>query len=121
MIDPMPRDAPALVAAVNWIESLLLGTIATSVAVVCVAWIGYGAITGRFPVRRALTVIVGCFILFGARDIAGALFGLIVQRDGSAPTTGQPDSPLDLPPRALPRPAPNPFSPYGLEQVRAGA
>lgn len=54
----------------------LLGTAATAIAIICVADVGYQFLTGRVPTRHAITVIWGCFILFGAPGIAAALGAL---------------------------------------------
>lgn len=64
-----------LIAAVNWLSSLLLGSLGTTVAVIAVATIGFLMLTGRLPTRRAATVIIGCFILFGAGAIANGIIG----------------------------------------------
>ena len=71
-----PSGSGAIVAAVQWLESTLLGTIATTVAVIAVAGIGFMALSGRIDIRRALTVILGCFILFGASSIVAGLQSL---------------------------------------------
>jgi type IV secretion system protein VirB2 len=71
-------DAPGsstLVAAVSWLQGTLLGTIATSVAVIAVAWLGMLMLAGRLEIRRGLTTILGCFLLFGASAIAGGIQG----------------------------------------------
>jgi type IV secretion system protein VirB2 len=47
-----------------------VGAIATTVAVISVASVGFMALTGRVDLRRAATVILGCCILFGASSIA---------------------------------------------------
>jgi hypothetical protein len=60
----------------GWLEGTLLGTIATIVAVISVASIGFMALTGRVGLRRAATVILGCFILFGASSIVAGLEGM---------------------------------------------
>ena len=51
----------------------MLGTAATSVAVVSVAAVGLMMLSGRIDVRRAATVIVGCFVIFGAASIASGI------------------------------------------------
>lgn len=69
-------DAPGsspLVAAAVWLQETLLGTIATTVAVIAVSWIGMLMLAGRLEIRRGLTVIAGCFVLFGASAIAGGI------------------------------------------------
>lgn len=68
-------DSPssALVAAVQWLQGTLLGTVATTVAVIAVASVGLMMLSGRISFRRAGEVIVGCFIVFGASTIAAGL------------------------------------------------
>lgn len=68
-----PLGASPLVAAVLWLQNTLLGTIATTVAVIAVASVGVMMLTGRVELRRGATVIVGCFILFGATSIAAGI------------------------------------------------
>jgi type IV secretory pathway VirB2 component (pilin) len=63
-------SASPLVAAVFWLEAVLLGTLATTVAIIAVATVGFLMLTGRIDIKRGLTVVVGCFILFGASSIA---------------------------------------------------
>ncbi|NWE54557.1 TrbC/VirB2 family protein, partial [Brevundimonas sp. P7753] len=50
----------------QWVQELLLGPVATSIAVIAVAAIGLLMLSGRMNIRRSATVLVGCFILFGA-------------------------------------------------------
>jgi len=92
-----PASSSPLVAGVAWIEHALLGTAATSIAVICVAGVGYQFLTGRVPARRAITVILGCFILFGAPGIAAAL-GALASR-GPVADTAEQEAPLDAPRR----------------------
>ena len=61
-----PQGSGVIVAAVRWLEGTLLGTIATVVAVIAVASVGFLMLTGRINWRYGATVILGCFILFGA-------------------------------------------------------
>ena len=63
----------ALVDAVVWLQDALLGTVATTVAVIAVAAVGFGMLTGRINLRHGITVVMGCFILFGARGIVSGL------------------------------------------------
>lgn len=72
-----PAGSSSLVAAAQWLQGTLLGTVATTVAVIAVATIGFGMLAGRVDVRRGVSVIVGCFVLFGASSIvAGIQSGL---------------------------------------------
>ena len=92
-----PTGSSTLVAAVRWIEAAALGTIATSVALIAVAAIGLMMLTGRVPVRRGATVLLGCFVLFGAPVIAAGIYDVARGSDNSAllqvePTTAVPPS-----------------------------
>jgi type IV secretion system protein VirB2 len=68
-----PAGSGVIVAAVRWLEGTLLGTIATVVAVIAVATVGLLMLTGRINWRYGATVIVGCFILFGAASIVAGI------------------------------------------------
>ena len=68
-----PQGSGVIVAAVRWVEGTLLGTVATVVAVIAVATVGFLMLTGRINWRYGLTVILGCFILFGAASIVAGI------------------------------------------------
>jgi type IV secretion system protein VirB2 len=68
-----PQGSGVIVAAVRWLEGTLLGTIATVVAVIAVASVGFLMLTGRINWRYGATVIIGCFILFGAASIVAGI------------------------------------------------
>lgn len=68
-----PAGSGALVSAVGWLQSTLLGTVATVVAVIAVASVGFLMLTGRINWRHGATVILGCFILFGAASIVAGI------------------------------------------------
>jgi len=68
-----PAGSGVLVGAVNWLQGTLLGTIATVVAVIAVAAVGFMMLTGRINWRYGVTVILGCFILFGASSIVAGI------------------------------------------------
>ena len=68
-----PAGSGAVVSAVRWLEGTLLGTIATVVAVIAVASVGFLMLTGRINWRYGATVIIGCFIIFGAASIVGGI------------------------------------------------
>jgi type IV secretion system protein VirB2 len=103
-----PAGPSVLAAAVRWLEGTLLGTAATSVAVISVAAVGLMMLAGRIDLRRAMTVIAGCFILFGAAAIAAGIQA-VAGLAGTAPAAAEPDfspSPLAaLPPPPPPQPA----------------
>lgn len=68
-----PQGSGAIVAAVRWLQGTLLGTVATVVAVIAVASVGLLMLTGRINWRYGATVILGCFILFGAASIVAGI------------------------------------------------
>ena len=68
-----PAGSGALVSAVSWLQGTLLGTVATVAAVIAVAAVGFMMLTGRINWRYGATVILGCFILFGASSIVAGI------------------------------------------------
>jgi type IV secretion system protein VirB2 len=68
-----PAGSSPLLAALNWVQDTLLGNLATTAAVIAVAVVGFLMLTGRIEWRRGLTVIVGCFIIFGAAAIVAGI------------------------------------------------
>jgi type IV secretion system protein VirB2 len=68
-----PAGASPLVAALGWIQDTMLGNLATTAAVIAVAAVGFLMLTGRIDWRRGLTVVVGCFVIFGAAAIVAGL------------------------------------------------
>lgn len=68
-----PAGSGVLVSAVQWLQGTLLGTVATVVAVIAVAAVGFLMLTGRINWRYGATVILGCFILFGAASIVAGI------------------------------------------------
>lgn len=73
-----PQGSGVLVGAVTWMQNTLLGTVATTVAVMAVAMVGFMMLTGRMNWRYGATVIIGCFILFGAASIVGGIQAVAV-------------------------------------------
>ncbi len=68
-----PQGSGPILAAVEWLQGTLLGNVATAVAVIAVALVGFMMLTGRMNWRYGITVIVGCFILFGAASIVSGI------------------------------------------------
>lgn len=99
-----PSGSGAVAAAVQWLQGVLLGTVATSVAVICVAAIGLMMLTGRVSFRRAGVVVVGCFVVFGAAGIAAGIH-TIAGLGGAAPLV---EPAFYVPPPAAPQPPPPP-------------
>ena len=76
-----PAGSGPIVNALHWLQGTLLGTVATVVAIIAVASVGFLMLTGRMNWRYGATVILGCFILFGAASIVGG-----IQAASSSPT-----------------------------------
>ncbi|MDY7098489.1 MAG: TrbC/VirB2 family protein [Pseudomonadota bacterium] len=68
-----PQGSGPVVSALAWLQGTLLGTVATTVAVMAVAAIGFMMLTGRMNWRFGATVIIGVFILFGATTIVAGI------------------------------------------------
>jgi type IV secretion system protein VirB2 len=68
-----PAGSGPIVNALAWLQGTLLGTVATVVAIIAVASVGFMMLTGRMNWRYGATVILGCFVLFGAASIVGGI------------------------------------------------
>ena len=68
-----PQGSGPILAAMLWLQGTLMGNVATAVAVMAVAACGLMMLTGRLNWRMGVTVIVGCFILFGASAIVAGI------------------------------------------------
>lgn len=85
-MDGTHTEGPALVRAAHWIEVLMLGPVATTIAVLAIASLGFAMLGGRLSVRRGLTALFGCFILFGAPAIARGILGSASELAGGQPS-----------------------------------
>jgi type IV secretory pathway VirB2 component (pilin) len=112
-----PSGSSALVAAVQWVQGALLGSVANVVAVIAVAAIGFMMLRGRVDLRHGVTVIIGCFLLFGAAGIAAALSGSVSDEQPSDLPIEVPNSPPPPLPKPHPSTAPIPYDPYAGASV----
>ena len=103
-----PAGSSSIVTAVVWLQDMLLGTVATSIAVIAVAAIGFGMLTGRVNIRYGVTVVMGCFILFGASSIVSGLRQAAAGATGGDIASGIEAPSLAGTPRPTPSPAPAP-------------
>jgi type IV secretion system protein VirB2 len=71
-----PQGSGPIVAALGWLQGTLLGNVATAVAVMAVAAVGFMMLTGRMNWRFGATVVIGIFILFGAGTIVAGIQGV---------------------------------------------
>ena len=68
-----PQGSSPILGAISWIQETLLGQVATAVAVIAVAAVGFMMLTGRMNWKYGATVIIGIFILFGASTIVAGI------------------------------------------------
>lgn len=68
-----PQGSGPVVNALAWLQGTLLGSVATAVAVMAVAAVGFMMLTGRINWRFGATVIIGVFILFGATTMVAGI------------------------------------------------
>jgi type IV secretion system protein VirB2 len=68
-----PPGSNVILNAATWMQGTLLGNLATALAVIAVGATGLMMLTGRIDWRRGATVIVGCFIVFGAGAIVAGI------------------------------------------------
>jgi len=122
--DSMPEaladlsGSSAIGSAVLWVQGALLGSVALAVAVVAVALVGVLMLGGRIEVRRGLTVIAGCFVVFGAPVIANGLETLLMREPESSAAAQQAQPPV-VPPPIIPPALPNSADPYAGASVPA--
>lgn len=107
-----PAGSTALVDAALWIQGTLLGSLATAVAIVAIAWVGFGMLSGRINLQRGAVVILGCFVVFGAPMIAAGLM-----RVGDAGSIGTPTVASPAPPIPQPAATKAPYDPYAGASV----
>jgi type IV secretory pathway VirB2 component (pilin) len=113
-----PGGSSVLVAAISWLQDILLGTVATSIAVIAIAAIGFGMLTGRVNIRHGATVILGCFILFGASTIVNGLRYAASGVGGyDPPPVVVAAPPPPPPPHVQPSKTPAPYDPYAGASV----
>jgi type IV secretory pathway VirB2 component (pilin) len=99
-----PPGSSVVVAAVSWLQATLLGTVAATIAVIAVSSIGIMMFAGRVNIRYGLTIILGCFILFGASTIVAGIQATL----SGADRVGAPYRAESPPPMVAPLPAPPP-------------
>lgn len=68
-----PAGSGPILNALNWVQDTMLGNVATAVAVIAVAVVGFMMLAGRVNWRFGATVILGCFVLFGATTIVAGI------------------------------------------------
>lgn len=114
---PSLLEAPAsspFVAAADWVTGTLLGSVAVSLCVIAVAFVGLRMMTGHLSARDGLRVVIACFVLLGASTIAAGL-------RGAAEQASPPAAVLPTLPQGSPAPSPLPpadYDPYAGASLR---
>lgn len=115
MNDPLapPGSDSALAASVDWINGVLLGSLATGLCILAVSAVGLLMLIGQLPIRQGMRVILGCFVLLGAPVIAAGLAGVwqAASPPASEPMVFTPENSRE----ALP---PADYDPYAGASVR---
>lgn len=68
-----PQGSQPITNALGWVQGTLLGNVATAAAVIAVAVVGLMMLSGRINWRLGATVVLGCFVLFGATTIVAGI------------------------------------------------
>ncbi len=69
----LAQSSNPILGAATWVLDLLMGPVATTVAVIAVAMVGFMMLTGRMNWKHGAVVILGLFILFGAPHIVASI------------------------------------------------
>ena len=105
-------------AAADWTTGTLLGSVAVSLCVIAIAFIGLRMMTGHLAMRDGLRVVIACFVLLGAPTIAAGLKGVADELSPSGVV-----EPVQI--QAFPAPSPLPpanYDPYaGASLQREGS
>jgi hypothetical protein len=103
---------------VEWLTGTLLGSVAVSLCVIAIAFVGLRMMTGHLAARDGLRVVIACFVLLGAATIAAGLQRTArqVSPAGSDPVQAQA---LSDPPPLAPAAAPFPGGPSLQPDQRA--
>ena len=112
-----PDGSSTHLAAMSWLQGATVNTLAQTIAIVTIAAVGFRMLNGRLEVRRAVQVVLGCFLLFGSASIANGLRESIVgQNLDIAPVVAPiPPPPLGSLPQSTPIPVP--YDPYAGASV----
>lgn len=96
----------AITNAMDWMAGLIGGSAATAIAVVAVALVGFAMLSGHVSTRRAASVAIGCFLLFGAHALSVGFLSA-VRTDAAREELAIAPPP---PPPSVKKP--KPFNPY---------
>lgn len=70
------HEGSVLLTAISWIAGVILGPVATGIAIASVAFFGFAMLQGYFDWQRGLRIVIGLFLVFGASSIAHSIAGM---------------------------------------------
>ncbi|WP_294047876.1 TrbC/VirB2 family protein [Sphingomonas sp.] len=101
----------------RWLEAALLGSVATTIAIIAIAAFGLLMLWGRIDLRRGTAIILGCFLIFGAPWIASGLWtGVATEPRPTVDTQIQPPPSRARAPQSTATPIP--YDPYAGASVQ---
>lgn len=112
-----PTGSQSLVLAAQWTADTLTGTVATVVATIAIATIGFLMLQGRIEIRRSAVVVIGCFVVFGASAIANGLMDIAGSAQLRTTETVLPMVPAPVATFVPPPPQPEVYDPYAGASV----
>lgn len=68
-----PAGSGPIGSAAEWLQGTMLGNVATAIAVMAVAAVGFMMLAGRINWRYGATVVLGLFVVFGAASIVAGI------------------------------------------------
>jgi type IV secretory pathway VirB2 component (pilin) len=96
LLDPPPESVIA--SGADWISGLIFGPLANVIAVIAIAWVGLAMLSGRVDIRRGMAVVLGCFLLFGAKGIADGLRSVAMSEAVPMAASAPPPPTFAIPP-----------------------
>lgn len=106
----------SLARSIDWLVGLVSGQMATALAVLAVAFLGFQMLAGFVPMRRVVQTVLGCFVLFGAPLIARSIMETTHTTEPIEPVTVYRADPEYALPTTNRVPNANPFDPYSSRE-----
>jgi len=100
-----PPPVSVVTSGADWISGLIFGPLANVIAVIAIAWVGLAMLSGRVDIRRGLAVVLGCFLLFGAKGIADGLRSVAMREAVPMAASAPPPPTFSSPPPSANVPA----------------
>lgn len=73
--DVLAQSTSAIEDGAQWVLDLLTGNLARIVAIIAVVALGYLMLVGRMDIMRAVWIIIGIVVIFGAATIVDSIRG----------------------------------------------